>query len=299
LKNDSLQAAVAQAQAGVEVAQAAQTNYRMQLPKLIAQAEAALQAAQAKQLSTSVSGNNQAAILDAQSALAEAQYTQQQLETAMDQLYVYDRENGSRAADLRLQLQSARDATQAAQVQLAALQNGSPNSIANGAAIKAASAEVTAAQTQLDQLRAEANGTAADTFGAAVQQAQAALKSAQQAVSQTELRAPFAGTAVQIDLNLGEQVTAGMPAVVLADLSSWKVETKDLTEIKVPLVKSGQVVVVSFDALPDVTLNGTVESISGVSALNGGDIVYPVNINLSNSDPRLRWGMTAVVKFQP
>lgn len=298
LKNDSLLAAVAQAQAGVEAAQAAQTNRQMQLPILVAQAEAAVKAAQAKQLSSSASGDNQAAILDAESALAQAQYTQQQWQTALDQLYVYDRANGSRANDVRVQLQSARDATQAAQAQLAALKTGSLSNLADAAQNKAASAEVTAAQVQLDQLKAEADGQAVDTYGAAIQQAQAALLSAQQSLSQTEIRAPFAGTVVQIDLNLGEQVAAGSPAVVLADLSSWRVETKDLTEIKVPLVKVGQAVVVTLDALPDVELKGTVESISGVSQLNGGDVVYPVKINLIDNDPRLRWGMTAVVNFQ-
>ncbi len=298
LKNDSLRAAVTQAQAGVEAAQAAQTNYQQQLSALIAQAAAALKAAQAKQLSFSAGSDTQAAILDAESALAEAQYTQQQLETALDQLYVYNRATGSRAADLRVQLQSAIDATQAAQAQVDALKTGSPSNLANAAQIKAAAAEATAAQAQLDQLHAEAAGKAADTFGAAIQQAQAAWLSAQQTLSQTELRAPFAGTVVQVNLNLGEQVAAGSPAVVLADLSSWKVETKDLTEIKVPLVKLGQAVTVNVDALPDLKLTGTVESISGVSQLNGGDVVYPVKIDLSDSDPRLRWGMTMVVRFQ-
>lgn len=298
LKNDSLRAAVAQAQAGVEAAQAAQTNYQMQLPKLIAQAEAALKAAQARQLGSSASGDNQAALLDAESALAQAQYIQQQFETALDQLYVYNKANGSRANDLRLQLQSAIDATQAAQAQVNALKIGSLGNLANVAQIKAASAEITAAQAQLDQLKAEAEGKATDTYGAAIQQAQAALLSAQQTLSQTEIRTPFAGTVVQINLNLGEQVGAGSSAVVLADLSSWRVETKDLTEIKVPLVKIGQAVIVTLDALPDVELKGTVESISGVSQLNGGDVVYPTKIDLADSDPRLRWGMTAVVKFQ-
>ena len=298
LKNDSLRAAAVQAQTGVEAAQAAQANRKMQLPKLIAQAEATLKAAQAKQLAASAGGDNQAAVLEAQSALAQAQYTQQQFETALDQLYVYDRANGSRAADLRIQLQSARDATVAAQARLDALQTGSLSSQANGAQIKAASAEVTDAQLQLAQLQAEAAGKTADTFGAAIQQAQAALSAAQQTLADTELRAPFAGTIVQINLNLGEQISAGQAAVVLADLSSWKVETKDLTEFKVPLVKSGQAVMVQADALPDVQLKGAVESISGLSQLNGGDVVYPAMVNLVDNDSRLRWGMTVVVKFQ-
>ena len=63
-------------------------------------------------------------------------------------------------------------------------------------------------------------------------------------------------------------------------------------------MKAGQAVIVNVDALPDVQLKGTVSSIGGVSQLNGGDVVYPVKIDLSDVDPRLRWGMTVVVKFQ-
>jgi multidrug resistance efflux pump len=298
LKNDSLRASVDQAQAGLEAAQAAQANYKMQLPKLIAQAAAALKTAQAKQLSLSAGSNTQAAVLDAQSALAQAQYFQQQLETAMDQLYVYKLENSSRANDVRLQLQSARDATAAAQANLAALQKGSLNNLASSASIGAASAEAIAAQAQLDQLQAEADGKAADIFSAAIDQAQAAVTSAKQALSQTELRAPFSGSIAQLNLNLGEQISAGKAVVVLADLAKWIVETKDLTEFKVPLVKVGESVVINVDVLPDVQLKGTVSSIDGVSQLNGGDVVYPVKIDLSDVDPRLRWGMTVVVKFQ-
>ena len=85
--------------------------------------------------------------------------------------------------------------------------------------------------------------------------------------------------------------------MVLADLSGWQIETDDVTEIKVPSIKVGQTVAVKFDALPDVTLKGAVESISSVSQLKSGDVVYPVKIKVLESDPRLRWGMTAAVTF--
>ena len=64
-----------------------------------------------------------------------------------------------------------------------------------------------------------------------------------------------------------------------------------------PGIKVGQTVAVKFDALPDVTLKGEVESISSVSQVKSGDVVYPVKVKLLESDPRLRWGMTAAVSF--
>ena len=299
LKNDSLRAAVTEAQAGVESAKAAQANAQRQLPRQIAAAQAEVKAAQAQQLLSAAGRDNQAAIFDAESALAQAKYGQQQLQTAVDTLNVYNRGDGSRADDLRLQLQSAMDVTQAAQAQLDALKAGSPNDRANVAQISAASASETAAQVRLNQLQAEADGKAVDTYEPEIKQAEATLLAAQLALSGTEIRAPFAGTIAQINLKPGEQVAAGTPAIVLADLSGWQVETKDLNEIKVPSVKVGQSVTVRADALPDVELKGKVESIGDVSQLNGGDVGYPVKIDLLDDDPRLRWGMTVEVTFEP
>jgi hypothetical protein len=52
-----------------------------------------------------------------------------------------------------------------------------------------------------------------------------------------------------------------------------------------------------LDALPDVELNGNVFSISQNYSENQGDVVYEVTILLTDIDPAMRWGMTAVVNF--
>ena len=299
LKNDSLRAAVAEAQTGIDSAKAAQVNYQRQLPRQIAATEAEVKAAQARQVDASTGRDNQAASIDAESALAQAQYNQQQLETALQLMYFYKQENSKSAGDIRSQLQSAIEATQAAQARLNALKIGSLNDRASVAQIDAASAGEAAAQAQLDQLQAEAAGKAVDTYAAAIKQAEAGLLAAQLALSETEITAPFAGTIAKINLKLGEQAAAGAPAIVLADLSGWRVETNDLTEIKVPLVKVGQAVTVKADALPDVELKGKVDSIGEVSQLKSGDVVYTVKVSLIDNNPRLRWGMTVVVKFGP
>ncbi|HEY4721643.1 MAG TPA: HlyD family efflux transporter periplasmic adaptor subunit [Anaerolineae bacterium] len=297
LKNESLRAAVAEAQAGVDSAKAAQANYQRQLPRQIAATEAEVKAAQARQVGASAGRNNQAAIIEAEATLAQAKYSQQQLETALQLMYLYKKENSKSAGDIRLQLQSAIEAAQAAQARLNALRIGSLSDRASVAQIDAASASEAAAQVRLDQLKTEAAGKTVDTYAAAIKQAEASLLAAQLALSETEIKAPFAGTIAKINLKLGEQVAAGTPALVLADLSGWRVETNDLTEIKVPSIKAEQLVTVKADALPDIELKGKVESIGEVSQLKSGDVVYTVKVSLVDNDPRLRWGMTVVVKF--
>jgi HlyD family secretion protein len=297
LKNDAQRNALTEAEAALAAAQAGQASYRSQLPQLVAAAQADIQAAQAQQSGAAAGRDRSAEIVQAEAALAQAKYVQQQAQTAVDMLAEYNKTSGDTFDRVQLSYSNAVQAVQAAEARVKALKAGSPSDRAQGAQITAAKASEAAANARLTQLQAELDGQAADTFEAAIQQAQAAIDSAKIALTQTELRAPFAGTIAQLNLKAGETTPANLPAVVLADLSGWQIETDDVTEIKVPGIKVGQTVAVKFDALPAVILKGAVESISSVSQVKSGDVVYPVKVKLLESDPRLRWGMTAAVSF--
>jgi HlyD family secretion protein len=298
VKSAAQRDALAEAEAALANAQANQAAYRSQLPQLIAAAEADVKAAQAQQAGASATRDHQAEIIDAEAALAQARYAQTQIETSMNIMREYEKDSGENWQKLQLAYANAVKATQAAEVRLKALRGGSLSDQAASAQIEAGQAGEAAALAQLNQLIAERDGKAIDSFEAALQQAQAAIDSTQIVLEQTELRAPFAGTIAQLNLKAGELTPRDKPAVVLADLSGWLIETDDVTEIKVPTLKVGQAVTIEFDALPDVELKGAVESISSVAQIKSGDVVYPVKIKVLENDPRLRWGMTAAVTFE-
>jgi len=297
LNDDSLRAAVGQAEAGLAMAKANQAKYRETQPQQIAAAEAELSSAQAQLATASAGRDSTAASIEADAALAQAKYAQEQAQSAYDR--IVDAGLGGPVEErARLALDSAVKTTQAAQARADALKAGSPGDRADSAQIAAAAASVQAIQARLDQLKSEAAGTAVDTHAAAVQQAEAALLAAQVALAQADLRAPMGGTVARIDLKPGERVGPGAVVAVIADLSSWQVETDDLTEIDVPAVSAGQPVTVKVDALPDVALKGEVESIGALFEERSGDVTYPVKIRLLEADPRLRWGMTVAVTFE-
>jgi hypothetical protein len=50
------------------------------------------------------------------------------------------------------------------------------------------------------------------------------------------------------------------------------------------------------DALPTITLTGTIERIGLTFSEKAGDVVYPVRIRLDPSDAALYWGMTVEVR---
>jgi HlyD family secretion protein len=298
VKSDAQRAALAEAEAALATAKANQAAYRAQLPQLIAAAEAEVKAAQAQQAGASATRDHQAEIIDAEAALAQARYAQTQIETSMNLMREYEKDRGENWQKLQLAYANAVKSVQAAEARVRALKGGSLSDQAASAQIEAGKAGEAAALARLNQLIAERDGKAIDSFEAAIQQAQAAINSAQIAVDQTELRAPFAGTIAQLNLKTGELAPRDKPAVVLADLSGWQIETDDVTEIKVPSLKVGQGATIVFDALPDVELKGEVIAISSVAQIKSGDVVYPVKIKLLENDPRLRWGMTAAVTFE-
>jgi multidrug resistance efflux pump len=118
------------------------------------------------------------------------------------------------------------------------------------------------------------------------------------ALANAEVRAPFPGVITNLDLKVGEFAASGNSVITIADDSQWVVKTTDLTEIDVVNVKEGQAATVTLDAMPGVELKGNVFSISQNYSENQGDIVYEVTILLTESDPAMRWGMTAEVKFK-
>ena len=239
------------------------------------------------------------AVEDAESGLAQARVVFEQAQRAEAE-GIAQAEAGVRDAQARMeQLVAAPDADRVA----------------------AARARVAAAEANLDQLRGAGRAAQLDTAAVGVSQAQAQLaqaaaapreedlavarvevEAAQVALDQIELEltqatlvAPFAGTVARVDMELGGLAGPDAPALVLADMSSWRVETDDLTELEVVRLREGDAVTVRFDALPELELAGRVRQIKPLGTNRQGDIVYTVVVDLVQSDPRLRWNMTAVV----
>ena len=127
--------------------------------------------------------------------------------------------------------------------------------------------------------------------------ARANLAAAHAALADVELRAPFDGTVAGLKVKGGEAVSPGQVVVSLADFSGWIVKTTDLTELDVVEISEGQAVTITLDAIPEAEIQGMVQSIGQNYTEKQGDVVYEVTVELTETLPNMRWGMTAVVKF--
>lgn len=132
---------------------------------------------------------------------------------------------------------------------------------------------------------------------ARLKNAQAQLSAAEAALDDLLLTAPFDGTIGNLNIHTGEWVAPGQPVILLADLNHLQVETTDLNEIDVAQIAIGHAATITFDALPDAVVNGTVVRIAPKDA-EGSGVNYPVVIELDEVPAGLRWGMTAFVDIE-
>ena len=154
------------------------------------------------------------------------------------------------------------------------------------------------------QYELSADGANADQLALAqarLENAKAQVAAAESALSNYVLTAPFDGVVMDVAVSVGEQIGAESRAVSVADASSWMIETTDITELEVVGIAVGQPVSFVADALPAVTMSGVVSEVSQSSYTQSGDVLYTVYINVNNSDldSRVKWGMTVEVTFEP
>jgi len=161
--------------------------------------------------------------------------------------------------------------------------------------IAEAQAMVRSARAELEMLRAGAREEEIAAARATVAEAEAALQDAKASLADTELRAPSAAALAALHVKEGEQVTPGHPVAEIADLTTWQIETDDLTELDVPNVQEGDRVLLTFDAIPGLEMEGTVLRIKPIGQEKLGDVTYTVIVQPDEQDARLRWNMTAVV----
>ena len=167
------------------------------------------------------------------------------------------------------------------------------------AALDAALAAEAEARYQYDLSADGANKDQLTLAQARLDNAQAQVAAAEANLSNFILTAPFDGVVADVAVNVGEQVGAESRAVSIVNTSAWIIETTDITELEVVKVAVGQKITFTADALSDVVMNGTVTEISQSAYAQSGDVLYTVRIQVPDPDPRLKWGMTVQVNFEP
>jgi len=159
--------------------------------------------------------------------------------------------------------------------------------------------------SQQDMDAADSHAAQADARANAarsrVDAADAGLRLAQANYENTLIRAPFTGTVLRKDAEVGEVVAPSVgggltrgAVVTMADLATLEVEV-DVNEAYIARVRSGQGARITLDAYPDTSFRGTVRLI--VPTADRQKATVQVKVAILDHDPRILTEMGARVEF--
>ncbi len=164
----------------------------------------------------------------------------------------------------------------------------------NAGSLAAANAQRTQARIALDNLLNGPSQLQLDRARVDLQLAELAVEQAEYSIAQAELRAPFAGVIAQNNLREGDLPPQGI-AVLLMDTSTFYVDLP-IDEVDVVRLREGQRVLLSVDALPDVTLTGRVVRIAYTPVQVGQLITYTARVELEPTAQPIRVGMSTTAR---
>jgi HlyD family secretion protein len=153
-----------------------------------------------------------------------------------------------------------------------------------------------AAQSRADQAAARAGSAQARIEAAA-----AALRMAEATLENTYIRAPFSGTVLRKEAEIGEVVAPSVgggltrgAVVTMADLNSLEVEV-DVNEAYIGRVSRGQRAEITLDAYPDTSFRGEVRQV--VPTADRQRATVQVKVSIVDHDSRILPEMGARVDF--
>lgn len=168
--------------------------------------------------------------------------------------------------------------------------------IRNRDSLMVAQQDLDLAMSRAAQAEARLNAAQART-----RSAEAALRMAQANNENTVIRAPFSGTVLRKDAEVGEVVAPSVgggltrgAVVTIADLTTLEVEV-DVNEAYIGRIRSGRPARITLDAYPDTTFRGVVRQV--VPTADRQRATVQVKVSIADHDPRILPEMGAKVDF--
>jgi len=134
-----------------------------------------------------------------------------------------------------------------------------------------------------------------------------ALQQAQDTAAERTVTAPIAGVVTALNVQNGDTLGSGgsngnsaagssSTPVVITDVNSLEAIIS-LAETDVPNVAVGQKAIITFNALPDLTLSGKVQSVDTQGTNSQGVVTYNATIVPDTTGPSVKGGMSVTVNI--
>ncbi len=124
----------------------------------------------------------------------------------------------------------------------------------------------------------------------AVQAKQNALEDAKDKLADYFIRAPLAGVVANLDAKKADSISSG--SIVATIVTPKQLALISLNEVDVAKIKLGQKATLTFDAIPDLTIAGTVSEIDTIGTVAQGVVTYDVKVNFDTEDARVKPSMS-------
>jgi HlyD family secretion protein len=162
-------------------------------------------------------------------------------------------------------------------------------------AIANASSTISEDALSLAKLKAGADPLSVQSQQLAVQQKQNALSDAQETLADYAIRAPFDGVVAKVNVIKGDSASSGTAVVTM--ITNQGIADMSLNEVDIAKIKIGQKATLTFDAVPDLTITGTVAEMDTIGTVTQGVVIYNVQIAFATQDSRVKPGMSATASI--
>ena len=160
---------------------------------------------------------------------------------------------------------------------------------------------VSGGELDIAESRAAQGDARANAATARVSAAEAGLRFARATFDNTLIRAPFTGTVLRKEAEVGEVVAPSVgggltrgAVVTMADLTTLEVEV-DVNEAYIARIKADQASRITLDAYPDTSFRGLVRQV--VPTADRQRATVQVKVSITDRDPRILPEMGARVDF--
>ncbi|MCX6715211.1 MAG: efflux RND transporter periplasmic adaptor subunit [Candidatus Uhrbacteria bacterium] len=123
-----------------------------------------------------------------------------------------------------------------------------------------------------------------------VTEKQNALQDAQEKLADSTIRAPFDGTLAKISVKKGDSVSSGTAVATL--VTAQQIAEVSLNEVDVSKIALKDKATLTFDAISDLQMTGSVASIDTIGTVSQGVVTYNVKIAFDTQDDRIKSGMS-------
>ncbi len=147
------------------------------------------------------------------------------------------------------------------------------------------------AENTLAQTEGGANALTVQQAALALQQAEDAVTNAEQTVADYTVTAPFSGTVASVGVKRYDQASSGTTVATL--VANEQTVDISVNEVDAAKLSVGQKATLTFDALPNVTVAGTVASVDTLGTASAGVVSYDAVITFDTPNSQVLPGMSA------